>query len=87
MSNKKVYSLLLERRSLLILKDKMYNDYMHGIEEIKEDVINSSILNLKSCELNLQNESSWPRNKRISLTIRNVPKVSKLNLNSLVKNK
>lgn len=87
MSNKKVYSLLLERRSLLILKDKMYNDYMHGIEEIKEDVIDSSILNLKSCELNLQNESSRPRNKRISLTIRNVPKVSKLNLNSLVKNK
>lgn len=87
MSNKKVYSLLLERRSLLILKDKMYNDYMHGIEEIKEDVIDSSILNLETCGLNLQNKSSWLRNKRISLTIRNVPKVSKLNFNSLVKNK
>lgn len=77
----------MKRRSLLILKDKMYNDYMHGIEEINEDVIDSSISNLKSCGLNLQNESTWPRNKRISLTIRNVPKVSKLNLNSLVKNK
>lgn len=83
-SNEKVYSLLLERRSLLILKEQMYYHYMHGIEEITNDIIDDSIRNLKFCESHIKNGSSLPRNKRISLTIRNVPKVSKLNLNSLL---
>lgn len=82
-----MYSILLERRSLLVLQENMYNNYMHGIEEIKADVIDGSISNLKSCKLRLKNGSSLPRSKRISLTIRNVSKVSKFNLNSLVINK
>lgn len=81
-SNEKVYSLLLERRSLLILQEHMYNHYMHGIEETTNDIIDDSICNLKLCESHIKH-GSLSRNKRISLTIRNVPKVSKLNLNSL----
>lgn len=84
MSNKKVYSLLLERRSLLILQDKMYENYMHGIDEITSDIIDDNITNLKYCETPFQKGSSLSRNKRISLTIRNVPKISKFNLNSMV---
>lgn len=84
MSTKKEYSLLLERRSLLVLQEKMYNNYMHGIEEITSDIINDSISNLKFCGSHMQNGESLLRSKRISLTIRNVPKVSKLNLNSLM---
>lgn len=83
-SNEKEYSLLLERRSLLILKEHMYNHYMHGIEELTNDIIDDSICNLKFCESHIKNGSFLSRNKRISLTIRNVPKVSKLNLNSLL---
>lgn len=60
----------------------MYNNYMHGIEEIKDDIIDDSISNLKVCGSYINNGSLLIRNKRISLTIRNVPKVSKFNLNS-----
>lgn len=84
---KKDYSIFLERRSLLILQENMYNNYMHGIEEIKSDIIDDSITNLKSCGTILQQENSKCRSTRISLTIRNVPKVSKFNLNSLMINK
>lgn len=86
-SKEKVYRILLERRSLLILQEKMYDEYMHGIDEIANDTIENSITNLKCCMSLNKNESILSRNKRISLTIRNVPKVSKLNLNSLVKKK
>lgn len=75
---------MLERRSLLILKDKMYTEYMHGIEEITNDIIDDTITNITCCTPNMQNGIPLTRNKRISLTIRNVPKVSKFNLNSLV---
>jgi len=79
----KVYSLFLERRSLLILQENMYNDYMHGIDEVKDDIIDDSISNLNLCESQIKIGTSLLRNKRISLTIRNVPKISKFNLNSL----
>ncbi|VVC25534.1 Oxoglutarate/iron-dependent dioxygenase,Alpha-ketoglutarate-dependent dioxygenase AlkB-like [Cinara cedri] len=80
----KAYSLLLERRSLLVLQENMYNKYMHGIDEIKNDIIDDRISNLKVCGSLINNGGSLIRNKRISLTIRNVPKVSKFNLNSLL---
>ncbi|XP_025200089.1 alpha-ketoglutarate-dependent dioxygenase alkB homolog 6 [Melanaphis sacchari] len=84
-SSEKVYSLLLERRSLLVLQDKMYTEYMHGIEEITNDIIDDKISNITFCGSNYQNGIQLTRNKRISLTIRNVPKVFKLNLNKMIK--
>lgn len=62
----------------------MYTEYLHGIEEITNDIIDDKMSNIRFCGSNIQNGISLTRNKRISLTIRNVPRVSKLNLNSLV---
>jgi len=63
----------------------MYTEYMHGIEEITNDIIDNNISNITYCGSNYQKGISLTRNKRISLTIRNVPKVFKLNLNSIFK--
>lgn len=63
----------------------MYTEYMHGIEEITNDIIDDKISNIKLFGSNYQNGITLTRNKRISLTIRNVPRVFKLNLNSIMK--
>lgn len=65
----------------------MYSEYMHGIEEITNDIIDDCITNINVCGLHDKKGSSILRKKRVSLTIRNVPKVSKLNLNSLIMKK
>lgn len=77
---KKVYSLLLEPRSLLVLKNEMYKNYMHGIEEIKSDEINDQINNLDACCEKYPIRENVSRSTRISLTIRNVPKCSNFKL-------
>ena len=91
-----MFSLLLERRSLLILKEDMYTNYMHGINECSEDRIESidRIKNLDLVESKLRGElksgSVLKRDTRVSLTIRYVPKAIKANasiLNSLLMNK
>ena len=64
-------------RSLLVLKDEMYTKYLHGIEEITEDEITEDICNLTSCDIV---GTKLPRTTRISLTIRHVPKTSKMKL-------
>lgn len=75
----KELKILVEPRSLLILKDNMYTDYMHGISEIHEDDLNDPLIkNLDKCD---QNETKLlERTTRISLTIRHVPKTSKMKL-------
>ena len=45
---KKIGKLLLEPRSLVIMRDDVYK-YLHGIEEITEDVLDDTVLNLASC--------------------------------------
>lgn len=77
----------MERRSLLILQENMYDNYMHGIEEITNDIIDDNITNINVCNSHIKRASSLLRTKRVSLTIRNVPKISKFNLNSLIKKK
>lgn len=76
-----VAKLFVEPRSLLILKDDMYNKYLHSIAEVDEDVIDESISNLSriisedhrvGCVLK--------RTKRLSFTIRHVPKTSKMKI-------
>lgn len=81
------YSLYLERRSLLILKDEMYTSYMHGIEDIvKDDIQPHNIANLVKLgdrEFSTTIESSGvsqDRGTRVSLTIRHVPNAKKLKL-------
>uniref|UniRef100_A0A2A4JNU8 Fe2OG dioxygenase domain-containing protein n=1 Tax=Heliothis virescens TaxID=7102 RepID=A0A2A4JNU8_HELVI len=51
-----VFSFLLEPRSLLILQDKLYTQYLHCIEELKEDLLDESIVNINMCSDKLRNE-------------------------------
>lgn len=80
MSRKIIYKLLIERRSLLILKDDMYHKYLHGIAEIDEDVISENVANLQHCSHSYKLGDKIKRETRVSLTIRHVPKTSKMKL-------
>ncbi|CAD6222999.1 GSCOCG00005343001-RA-CDS [Cotesia congregata] len=75
------FSFLLERRSLLVLQDTLYHDYLHSISECNYDIIESSyIRNLDLCSFKYEESEKLNRKTRISLTIRHVPKTSKLKL-------
>ncbi|KYN18509.1 PREDICTED: alpha-ketoglutarate-dependent dioxygenase alkB homolog 6 [Trachymyrmex cornetzi] len=75
------FSLLLERRSLLILQKDLYHNYLHSIAERDADSISeSSIKNLHMCAKKFTKEEIIKRDTRLSLTIRHVPKTSKLKL-------
>lgn len=78
---KSVCKLLIEPGSLLILKDDMYNKYLHSISEVTEDLITSNLANIERCA-SFKNRIGEivPRGRRISLTIRHVPKTSKMKL-------
>lgn len=75
--------LLLERRSLIIVQDKMYTDYKHCIRERTIDKMDKSIKNLKMTQFS--SEDTLTRSTRISLTIRHVPKTSKIQLRNLIR--
>lgn len=73
------FKLLVEPRSLLILKDELYHRYMHSISEIEEDNLKDPLLrNIE--EKSPARDEVIKRGTRYSLTIRNVPKTSKLKL-------
>ena len=76
-----VARILQEPRSLLITTGSLYTDYLHGIADIREDVNLSpdTVANwdlLRSKEAFVSGQST--RETRISLTYRDVLKVSKL---------
>ncbi len=82
-----MFSLCLEPRSLVILKDDMYKVYLHGIREVEKDEINPNIIaNYDQIEKNNNTSESFYLNRetRVSITIRVVPKTLKLNVNSLL---
>ena len=70
-----VTSLLVKPRSLLVLKQSMYHDLLHGIREASEDEIHDKICNLNSDDVV---GDKIQRSTRVSLTIRHVPKTSKM---------
>ena len=72
-------SVLLEPRSLFLLTEDLYHNYLHGIAERTYDVITDKVANLDACNAELGD--TLQRTTRISLTIRNVPKTLKLKLN------
>jgi len=74
---REVAAVLVRRRSLVVLKDQCYSSLLHGIQEVKEDQMESSIVNLTEEE---KEQRVMARNTRISLTIRHVPKTSKLKI-------
>lgn len=71
-----LFSFLLEPRSLLILQDKLYTHYLHCIEELKEDLLDGSIVNINMCSDKYVRHATVTRDTRVSLTIRHVPKTS-----------
>ncbi|XP_056397472.1 alpha-ketoglutarate-dependent dioxygenase alkB homolog 6 [Hyla sarda] len=73
-----VHSLLLEPRSLFILREDLYKSYLHGIRPLTEDILDHKVANLDQCTA--QAEETLTRGTRISLTIRYVPKVLKTSL-------
>ncbi|XP_072932952.1 alpha-ketoglutarate-dependent dioxygenase alkB homolog 6 [Epargyreus clarus] len=81
MSLKPVFSFLLEPRSLLVLQDKLFSHYLHCIEEIHEDFLDDSILNLHMCSNSYVKDTTLKRNTRVSLTIRHVPKTTTFKIN------
>lgn len=83
-----VWRILQEPRSLLITQQTLYNDYLHGIADIDEDInlSSNSIANwslLRSPEAFANGRNV--RETRTSLTYRDVLKVSRLGLNPLLK--
>ncbi|KAL1131238.1 hypothetical protein AAG570_010856, partial [Ranatra chinensis] len=72
------YSILLERRSLIVVKDDLYKQHLHSISEISEDILDNSVVNLNRTQYKIGD--TLKRETRISLTIRHVPKTSKLHL-------
>lgn len=78
LNRKIICKLLIEPRSLLILKHDMYAKYLHGISDALEDVVDEHIKNLENCCEPYKIGDRVERNIRISLTIRHVPKTSRL---------
>lgn len=75
------FSFLLEPRSLLILQGDLYHNYLHSIAEKDTDVISKlTIKNLSMCGEEFSEGQILKRGVRLSLTIRHVPKTSKLKL-------
>ncbi len=72
-------SLLLEPRSLIVVQDDMYSNYLHGIEERDCDTITGNVANLDQCH-GVDIGDVLQRMTRVSVTIRNVPKVLKTKL-------
>jgi len=76
-NQREVAAVLVRRRSLVVLKDQCYSSLLHGIQEVKEDEMDGSIVNLTEEE---KERGVMARDTRISLTIRHVPKTSKLKI-------
>ncbi|KAJ9598243.1 hypothetical protein L9F63_011064 [Diploptera punctata] len=79
-SAQQIASLLLERRSLVVLQDDMYTKYLHSIAEVHSDTIQGTEANLQQCGIHYEVGTVLQRGTRISLTIRHVPHTSKLQI-------
>lgn len=79
-SRRREFKLLIERCSLLVLMDDVYSRYMHAISERNYDRITDAICNLHQCSDGRICNEEVKRGKRVSLTIRHVPKTSKITL-------
>ncbi|CAJ0916245.1 unnamed protein product [Ranitomeya imitator] len=70
-----VLSLLLEPRSLFILREDLYKSHLHGIRPVTQDTLDHKVANLGQCAARA--EETLARRTRVSLTVRLVPKVLK----------
>jgi len=84
-SSQESFSLLLQPRSLVIITESAYTEYLHGIAEKKEDIIDEKVANLSSCP-GVSLGDCLSRERRISCTIRYVSNMRK-DLMSLIMKK
>ncbi|XP_063059030.1 alpha-ketoglutarate-dependent dioxygenase alkB homolog 6 [Engraulis encrasicolus] len=75
-----LFSLLVQRRSLLVLQDDMYKHLLHGIQNAHQDTLTDRVVNLSSSTEDARLGDTLSRDTRVSLTIRHVPKVIRANL-------
>jgi len=54
LEDRKVGSVHLARRSLMLFTDELYTHYLHGIDEATEDVVGASLANIDSLNLCLK---------------------------------
>jgi alkylated DNA repair protein alkB family protein 6 len=73
---------LLEPNSLFIVRGSLYRDYLHGIANVGSDVITPELANLAQCQAT--EGDVLTRSTRVSLTMRRVLRVSKLNTSLLL---
>lgn len=79
-SRKKVCDILLEPLSLVIIKDDLYSKYLHSIYERKIDKLTEDCINISFTGDKRLVGDILERNTRVSVTIRNVPKVLKIKI-------
>ncbi|XP_039180975.1 alpha-ketoglutarate-dependent dioxygenase alkB homolog 6 isoform X2 [Crotalus tigris] len=72
------FCLLLKPRSLLVLQEDMYVRYLHGIRPVMADTVTQKVANASLCGCDFGD--TLPRQTRVSLTIRHVPKVLKTSI-------
>ncbi|KAL7980716.1 hypothetical protein Chor_001870 [Crotalus horridus] len=72
------FCLLLKPRSLLVLQEDMYVRYLHGIRPVMVDTVTQKVANASLCGCDFGD--TLPRQTRVSLTIRHVPKVLKTSI-------
>lgn len=80
-TRKPQFRILQERRSLLITRERIYTDYLHGIAETvrDEDLTAESICNWQLLREKDSYQAGWyQRETRTSLTYRDVLKVAKM---------
>ena len=70
-------SILLERRSLVLVCGEMYTQHLHGIAEQTHDTITNKIVNLQHLSNPVSIGETLQRDTRVSLTIRHVPRTVK----------
>ncbi|ETE59856.1 putative alpha-ketoglutarate-dependent dioxygenase ABH6 [Ophiophagus hannah] len=72
------FSFLLKPRSLLVLQDDLYVRYLHGIRPVATDTVTQKVANASLCGCEFGD--TLPRQTRVSLTIRHIPKVLKTSI-------
>ena len=73
-SRNEVSRLYLEPRALNVLYDQAYSDYLHEIEPVQRDLIDTKLANIDLLSSKTVSSSSVERSTRISFTFRQVKK-------------
>jgi hypothetical protein len=76
-AERRIGSVLLMPRSLIVVKHDLYKHHLHGIQETTVDNIDDKFANLDACPEVSVGATLHRTKPRISLTVRVVPKVLK----------